>query len=69
MGTLIEAFQRDHDLKVIEAMRKHGGGFVKALAEAAFRADSENLAKIKDAWPEYWKQYESFVPKDKIRLR
>lgn len=69
MGTLIEAFQRDHDLKVIEAMEKHGGGFVKALAEAARRADSENLAKIKAAWPEYWKQYESFVPKDKIRLR
>ena len=47
----------DQDLKVIEAMEKFGGSFVVALAGAARRADQNNLAKIKQTWPEYWKQY------------
>ena len=47
----------DQDLKVIEAMEKYGGSFVAALAQAARRADSTNLAKIKATWPEYWQQY------------
>jgi hypothetical protein len=45
------------DAAVIEAMLHNGGGFVKALAEAAARADSDNLRRIKLAWPEYWEQY------------
>lgn len=47
----------DQDLAVIEAMEKYGGSFVVALAKAARRADSDNLAKIKATWPEYWQQY------------
>lgn len=47
----------DQDYRVVEAMEKYGGSFVKALAEAARRADSTNLAKIKATWPEYWQQY------------
>ena len=39
-------------------MRTYGGGFVKKLAEAADQADSNNLARIKKAWPEYWGEYE-----------
>ena len=46
------------DYWTIEAMEKFGGSFVKALAECARRADRNNLAKIKVAWTEYWKQYE-----------
>ena len=38
-------------------MRKYGGSFVKALAEAALRADDDNLRRIKTAWPEYWAKY------------
>ena len=38
-------------------MKTYGGGFVKALAEAASQADAINLQKIKNAWPEYWAQY------------
>lgn len=45
------------DGAVIEAMRRWGGGFVKALAEAATIADSDNLRRIKSAWPEYWQRY------------
>jgi hypothetical protein len=46
-----------HDVEVIDAMRRYGGGFVKALAEAAARADDENLGRLKAAWPEYWERY------------
>jgi hypothetical protein len=48
----------DQDFETLQAMTKFGGGFVKALAQAAHHADSNNLERIKQAWPEYWKQYE-----------
>lgn len=38
-------------------MRSHGGGFVKALAEAIEKADSKNYEKIKSAFSDYWKKY------------
>lgn len=47
----------DQDLKVIECMERYGGSFVVALAQAARRADADNLAKIKSTWSDYWKQY------------
>lgn len=47
----------EEDLKVLGAMEKYGGSFVKALALLAYRADSTNLHKIKATWPEYWQQY------------
>jgi hypothetical protein len=45
------------DLSVIETMTRYGGSFAKALAEAARRADDDNLGRIKAAWPEYWQKY------------
>lgn len=39
-------------------MEKRGGSFVKVLANLARHADSNNLARIKTAWPEYWHEYE-----------
>jgi len=45
------------DCATIAAMDRWGGGFVQALAQAARRADAENLRRIKRAWPEYWRQY------------
>lgn len=47
----------DQDIKVIDAMEAYGGSFVAALAQAARRADSTNLAKIKETWSDYWAQY------------
>ena len=47
----------EEDREVLRAMRIYGGGFVSALAEAGYRADEENLRRIKEAWPEYWSQY------------
>ena len=42
---------------VIKGMQKYGGGFVNSLSEALARADIINTSKIKETWPEYWKQY------------
>ena len=39
-------------------MEKYGGSFVKALAQCFFRADSNNLLKLKTAFSDYWNQYE-----------
>ena len=47
----------DQDMKVVETMEKYGGSFVQALAVCFRRADQFNLAKLKEAFPEYWKQY------------
>lgn len=49
------------DGNVIFAMLEFGGSFVKALGEAAMRADLENLAKIKKTWPEIWENYQKLA--------
>ncbi len=48
---------REKDIWTIRAMIDCGGHFVSNLGKAAQHADSENLAKIKAAWPEYWSKY------------
>ena len=49
------------DSRIIEAMSNYGGSFAKAIANAAKVADSENYNKLKQAFPELWERYESFV--------
>jgi hypothetical protein len=39
-------------------MIEYGGSFVRKLGAAVMVADSENLAKIKTTWPDYWAQYQ-----------
>ena len=54
---------------VSKAMRTFGGSFVKALGEALMCADFINVKKIKQTWPEYWKQYlkmSKSIPKEDI---
>lgn len=46
------------ELRIVEAMEKYGGDFVKALANAMRHADHINRAKIISTWPEYWASYE-----------
>jgi len=41
---------RDDRIKTYEAMKKYGGGFLAALAEAYIRADDDNTAKIEKEW-------------------
>lgn len=57
----------EKDCYTIAAMQRWGGSFVQALAEAARRADSENLRRIKAAWPEYWRQYAELAQADKTQ--
>ena len=59
------------DFEVIAAMRKYGGDFAYALAEAAMRADAENLRRIKTTWPEYWAKYTEMAksPNDRGQAR
>lgn len=45
------------DRAVILAMIRYGGGFVKALGEAAVRADPQNLARLKSTFADYWQEY------------
>lgn len=53
------------DKQIIHAMIEHGGAFVSKLGEAALRADYDNLARIKAAFPDYWKKYTEIVEKSK----
>lgn len=45
------------DYAVVHAMKHFGGGFVQTLAALCDRADPDNLARIKAAWPDYWAEY------------
>jgi len=45
------------DSDVINTMIEYGGSFVRKLGAAALVADTDNLAKIKQTWPDYWAQY------------
>ena len=45
------------DSDVINTMIEYGGSFVRKLGAAALVADTENLSKIKQTWPDYWAQY------------
>jgi len=49
------------DFEVIDCMYNRGGSFVFHLSKLARYADSENLQKIKDAWPEYWEKYKKMA--------
>jgi hypothetical protein len=46
-----------NDRQIINTMMEYGGSFVRKLGAAALVADTENLAKIKATWPDYWSQY------------
>jgi succinate-acetate transporter protein len=54
----------DQDIPIVEAMRVFGGGFVQALAAAAARADENNYAKLKTAFPEVWTHYADLAARD-----
>ena len=47
----------DEDRAIVFQMRVNGGSFASALADACCRADSENLARIKAAFPDLWAKY------------
>lgn len=56
-------YQTLEQMKVVDAMQEYGGGFVKALASCYRRADPINFAKLQNAFPEYWEEYEKMANK------
>lgn len=44
---------------IIAAMEQHGGSFVQALARAYRVADDDNRRRIREAFPEIWRRYET----------
>lgn len=52
------------DYPVVAAMRRYGGGFVKALAEAVYLADPAHAARLKAAFPEVWLKYGALAERD-----
>lgn len=53
----------NEEFRIVETMEKYGGSFVKALAECFHRADPINFKKLKNAFSEYWKEYEEMSKK------
>lgn len=49
--------EQEADWDVVRTMERFGGSFVWTLAQLCHLADSDNLARIKAAWPEYWAEY------------
>ncbi len=45
------------DHQIISAMRRFGGSFARALAEAWSMGDDDNRARIKATWPDLWEEY------------
>lgn len=45
----------------VEEMKECGGGFVRALATAAERADSDNLKQLYSAFPDIFAKYKSMA--------
>jgi len=47
----------EEKFKMIEAMRRYGGSFIKSLADCFMRADIINFEKLCRAFPEYVEEY------------
>lgn len=57
------------DFEITEAMICFGGGFVSGLGRLWRQADTDNRARLKAAFPEYWHQYAELatVKIDRVR--
>lgn len=49
------------ELTTVGNMKAYGNGFVRALAEALYLANTVDFQKIKDAFPEYWEHYSNYI--------
>ena len=53
----MENISEDEKYYVCLGMKRYGGAFVVGLSQALMSADHINRQKIKNTWPELWKQY------------
>ena len=56
-NTMVNYVLIDEAHKVRTNMETYGGSFAKALAQAILHADSQNLTKIKNTWPDLWQHF------------
>lgn len=54
----MQSLNQEEVFRITENMIKYGGSFVKNLGKTLGNADPINQKKIKETWPEYWKQYD-----------
>ena len=57
--------ERNEAMHVAKMMIRYGGGFVSHLGIALTYADMNNTLRIKEAFPEYWEQYNN-MPKSEV---
>ena len=57
----------DHEYLILDKMEEFGGGFIKAMATAYFKADHGNRGKIRNTFREYWSKYADIVAYDVAR--
>jgi hypothetical protein len=57
------------NFEIVNAMARYGGSFVQALAAAFERADPDNFARLRAAFPEYWDEYAGVATIRAHRLR
>ena len=48
----------EHEFEVVGMMETYGGSFVRSLAKCFHHADMFNVRRLKNAFPEYWTEYE-----------
>lgn len=45
------------DYAIADTMLRHGGSFVRKLAEAWLAGDPENRVRVQQAFPDLWEKY------------
>jgi hypothetical protein len=51
----------EEEFEIVERMGKFGGSFVQSLAGCFYRADRNNIERLKKAFPEYWLEYKNLT--------
>lgn len=57
---ILASIPSNEHFKIAANMQKFGGSFVKHLGAALGCADANNIQRIKNAFPDYWTQYENW---------
>ena len=60
--------QQFTDHEITEAMIRYGGGFVSGLGRLWRQADVVNSGRLREAFPEYWTQFQDPAMHAAMRL-
>jgi len=59
----------EYDYIILDAMSTYGGSFVQQLSKLARVADTDNFAKLKVTFANYWEEYDRFLPESNQKQR